>query len=189
MRDIAKRLHLRTIRDERERNGLTCHLAAGLAVPVCQFGKHKACADETDHGQHLSILRSPSSAANGWQQITPTSRFSSAVRAEAVQPYRSGGKKENLSNYHEMEGDKRDQLPQATGVYSMMPWLVVRCTRCTRNFKEPPALAMTALPSMPAYTERMNEVWTAMAVRQRKGFWRCSLGRSRQVFQQKQGCG
>ena len=88
-----------------------------------------------------------------------------------------------------MEGDKRDQLPQATGVYSMMPWLVLRCTRCTRNFKEPPALAMTALPSMPAYTERMNEVWTAMAVRQRKGFWRCSLGRSRQVFQQKQGCG
>jgi hypothetical protein len=131
VRDIAKRLHLRTIRDEWERNGLTCHLAAGLAVPVCQFGKHKACADETDHGQHLPILRSPSSAANGRQQITPTSRFSSAVRAEAVQAHRSGGKKENPSNCHEMEGDKRDRLAQATDGCSTMPWLVVRCKRCT----------------------------------------------------------
>src|SRR5579872_5311029 len=73
VRDIAKRLHLRTIGDERERNGLTCHLAAGLAMPVCQSGKHKACPDKTDHGQHIPILRSPRSAANGWEQITPTS--------------------------------------------------------------------------------------------------------------------
>jgi len=61
-------------------------------MPVCQSGKHKACPDKTDHGQHIPILRSPRSAANGWEQITPTSWFSTAVRAEAVQPHHPGGK-------------------------------------------------------------------------------------------------
>jgi len=81
-------------------------------MPVHQFGKHKACADETDHGQHLPTLRWPSPAANGKQQITSISRFSTAVRAEAVQPHHLGGNRESLSDYHEMAGDAARRLDE-----------------------------------------------------------------------------
>jgi len=78
VRDIAKRLHLRTIGDQRERQGLTCHLEVGhlearFAAPVRRFDEHKARADQTEHGHHLFTLRLPGTAANGRRQITPTS--------------------------------------------------------------------------------------------------------------------
>ena len=65
IRDIAKRLHLVTGRDERERQGFTCHLVAGPPVPACQIDKHGTRVDYVDHSQHPLTLRSPSSAANG----------------------------------------------------------------------------------------------------------------------------